>query len=175
LNGNGGNETDVTERREGLARPEDHAGLGRYTCRILKASALVPDTMALLSSWDKSVSLEENLRLARQGNILGKSGSFMTAKRCRHRGRRSLSDCSSKNALMGVLSGSRRSTPSPQSSAVARRIAEEFKRFYQRKYQEVPKHQHKRALVLTARKLVRLVFSISLVKDHTANLLTFAY
>ena len=37
---------------------------------------------------------------------------------------------------------------------------EGFKRFYQRKYQEVPKHQHKRALVLTARKLVRLVFSM---------------
>ena len=37
---------------------------------------------------------------------------------------------------------------------------EEYKRFYQRKYQEVPKHQHKRALVLTARKLVRLVFSM---------------
>jgi transposase len=37
---------------------------------------------------------------------------------------------------------------------------EEYKRFYQRKYQEVPKHQHKRALVLTARKLVNLVFSM---------------
>jgi hypothetical protein len=33
----------------------------------------VPDTVALLSSWDKSISLEENLRLARQGNILGKA------------------------------------------------------------------------------------------------------
>ena len=28
---------------------------------------------------------------------------------------------------------------------------------YQRKYQEVRKHQHRRAIVLTARKLVRLV------------------
>lgn len=37
---------------------------------------------------------------------------------------------------------------------------EEFRRFYERKYREVPKHQHKRALVLTARKLVRLVFSM---------------
>jgi hypothetical protein len=32
----------------------------------------------------------------------------------------------------------------------------EYKAFYWRKYQQVPKHQHKRALVLTARKLVRL-------------------
>jgi transposase len=34
---------------------------------------------------------------------------------------------------------------------------EEFGAYYRKKFQEVPKHQHKRALVLTARKLVRLV------------------
>lgn len=33
----------------------------------------------------------------------------------------------------------------------------EFSAYYRKKYGEVPKHQHKRALVLTARKLVRLV------------------
>ncbi|SDZ13236.1 IS110 family transposase [Thermoactinomyces sp. DSM 45892] len=33
----------------------------------------------------------------------------------------------------------------------------EYRAYYQKKYQEVPKHKHKRALVLTARKLVRLV------------------
>jgi len=33
----------------------------------------------------------------------------------------------------------------------------EYKAYYQRKYDEVRKHQHKRAIVLTARKLVRLV------------------
>jgi len=33
----------------------------------------------------------------------------------------------------------------------------EYAAFYDRKYHEVPKHKHKRALVLTARKLVRLV------------------
>jgi transposase len=32
-----------------------------------------------------------------------------------------------------------------------------YKDYYNKKYAEVPKHQHKRALVLTARKLVRLV------------------
>lgn len=36
----------------------------------------------------------------------------------------------------------------------------EFKRYYQTKFKEVPKHQHKRALALTARKLVRLVYSL---------------
>ncbi|GAW91807.1 IS110 family transposase [Calderihabitans maritimus] len=37
---------------------------------------------------------------------------------------------------------------------------EEYKAYYQKKYHEVTKHQHKRALVLTARKLVRLVFAL---------------
>ncbi|MNP77487.1 hypothetical protein D3C76_1749270 [compost metagenome] len=34
---------------------------------------------------------------------------------------------------------------------------EEFGEYYRKKYNEVPRNQHKRALVLTARKLVRLV------------------
>ena len=38
-----------------------------------------------------------------------------------------------------------------------RRHNPEFGAYYQKKYAEVTKHQHKRALVLTARKLVRLV------------------
>lgn len=35
-----------------------------------------------------------------------------------------------------------------------------YRAYYQRKYTESKKHHHKRALVLTARKLVRLVFSM---------------
>jgi len=37
---------------------------------------------------------------------------------------------------------------------------EEYRSYYQKKYQEVTKHKHKRALLLTARKLVRLVFAL---------------
>ena len=37
---------------------------------------------------------------------------------------------------------------------------EEYQIYYQKKYQEVPDHKHKRALVLSARKLVRLVFAL---------------
>jgi transposase len=37
---------------------------------------------------------------------------------------------------------------------------EEYRAYYQKKYREVNKHQHKRALVLTARKLVRLAFAM---------------
>lgn len=38
-----------------------------------------------------------------------------------------------------------------------RRYAFEYQAYYQKKYDETPKHKHKRAIVLTARKLVRLV------------------
>lgn len=41
-----------------------------------------------------------------------------------------------------------------------KRCDSEYRRYYRHKYQEVPKHQHKRALALTARKLVRLVFAL---------------
>lgn len=44
-----------------------------------------------------------------------------------------------------------------------RRCDSEFRCYYDLKYKEVNKHQHKRALALTARKLVRLVFR--LLKD----------
>ena len=45
-----------------------------------------------------------------------------------------------------------------------RRCDPEFKRYYNLKFKEVNKFQHKRALALTARKLVRLVFR--LLKDN---------
>ncbi|HHY80601.1 MAG TPA: IS110 family transposase [Thermoanaerobacter sp.] len=35
-----------------------------------------------------------------------------------------------------------------------------FKEYYNKKYREVPKHQHKRALVLTARRLIPLIFAM---------------
>ena len=45
-----------------------------------------------------------------------------------------------------------------------RRCDSEFRRYYDLKFNEVNKYQHKRALALTARKLVRLVFR--LLKDN---------
>ena len=41
-----------------------------------------------------------------------------------------------------------------------RRCDSEFKRYYYLKFKEVNKHQHRRALALTARKLVRLVYTL---------------
>nr|WP_288546659.1 IS110 family transposase [uncultured Blautia sp.] len=46
-----------------------------------------------------------------------------------------------------------------------RRYVPEYAEFYSRKYAEVTKHQHKRALALTSRKFVRLVFGL-LVKNQ---------
>jgi len=43
---------------------------------------------------------------------------------------------------------------------LVRMHAPEFRAFYELKYREATKHHHKRALVLTARKLVRLVFAL---------------
>lgn len=47
-----------------------------------------------------------------------------------------------------------------EAANVLRRCDPEFKRFYDLKYKEVSKHNHKRALALTARKLVRLVYTL---------------
>ena len=46
-----------------------------------------------------------------------------------------------------------------------RRFNPEYKDFYAKEYAEITKHQHKRALALTSRKLVRLVFGL-LVKNQ---------
>ena len=43
--------------------------------------------------------------------------------------------------------------------SVARHISE-YQEFYQKKYAEVTTHQHKRALALTSRKLIRLIFGL---------------
>ncbi|XJZ27743.1 IS110 family transposase [Bacillota bacterium Lsc_1132] len=47
-----------------------------------------------------------------------------------------------------------------QAAESIRKYDSEYKAFYNKKFNEVAKHQHKRALVLTARKLVRLVYSL---------------
>lgn len=44
-----------------------------------------------------------------------------------------------------------------EAAQLVRMHAPEYAAYYQRKYNEVPKHQHGRATVLTARKLVRLI------------------
>ncbi|WP_232454588.1 transposase [Domibacillus aminovorans] len=47
-----------------------------------------------------------------------------------------------------------------QAAESIRKHDSEYKAFYLKKYNEISKHKHKRALVMTARKLVRLVHSL---------------
>lgn len=50
-----------------------------YSTKILKGTALLQDTMALLASWDRRLSVEENLQRARHENMLGKSSRARAA------------------------------------------------------------------------------------------------
>lgn len=52
-----------------------------------------------------------------------------------------------------------------QAADAVRKHDAEYKAFYKAKFDEVTKHQHKRALVLTARKLVRLVHTLLRTKQ----------
>ena len=47
-----------------------------------------------------------------------------------------------------------------EATSHVRNHCQEFAAFYQKKYAEVKTHQHKRALALTARKLIRLIFGL---------------
>lgn len=44
-----------------------------YTSKIIKAGALLPDTKALLNSWDPELSVDENLKRVRHQNLMGKT------------------------------------------------------------------------------------------------------
>jgi hypothetical protein len=54
-----------------MERPS--TGTPLYSSKIIKAGALIPDTKALLSSWNLELSASENLRRVRHQNLLGKT------------------------------------------------------------------------------------------------------
>ena len=45
----------------------------RYTSRIIKAGALLPDTKLLLENWDEGADVQANLDRVRQENLFGKA------------------------------------------------------------------------------------------------------
>src|SRR5918997_4180166 len=53
-----------------MAQPLRNA---RYTSRIIKAGALLPDTKLLLENWDEGASVQANLDRVRQENLFGKA------------------------------------------------------------------------------------------------------
>jgi hypothetical protein len=55
------------------ARETSRAGAGRYSSKIIKAGALLPDTKTLLAHWDASETVEANLSRLRHENAFGKA------------------------------------------------------------------------------------------------------
>ena len=49
------------------------ASSSAHTSKLIKASALIPDTLALLNAWDPSVSVSDNLAMAQRTNLFGKA------------------------------------------------------------------------------------------------------
>lgn len=54
-------------------QPQQEQSQPIYSSRIIKASALIPDTKVLLSEWDLDLPAAENLERARHQNIFGKA------------------------------------------------------------------------------------------------------
>lgn len=57
----------------GEHRLADVLGNKRYSSKIIKAGALLPDTKLLLETWDTETDVENNLERVRQENLLGKA------------------------------------------------------------------------------------------------------
>lgn len=52
---------------------EECSNSPQYSSKIIKAGALLPDTKALLATWDLGLSVSENLHRVRKQNLLGKT------------------------------------------------------------------------------------------------------
>ena len=77
-----------------------------YTSKIARAGALLADTKTLLAHWDENLSVNENLKRAREGNIFAKNSrswieQFLGAFRQRY-----LSDESTARALATLVKNS---------------------------------------------------------------------
>jgi hypothetical protein len=57
----------------GEHRLADVVGNKRYSSKIIKAGALLPDTKLLLKAWDTDTDIASNLERVREENLLGKS------------------------------------------------------------------------------------------------------
>lgn len=51
----------------------DVLGKKRYSSKIIKAGALLPDTKLLLEIWDTDTDVKSNLERVREENLLGKA------------------------------------------------------------------------------------------------------
>jgi len=63
----------MDRRSTSVMEPAAQPGPARYSSRIIKAGALLPDTKTLLSHWDTAASVEDNLGRIRRENVFGKA------------------------------------------------------------------------------------------------------
>ena len=62
-----------TLARDILSKEKQLRPSAPYSSRIIKAGALIGDTKVLLSHWDVTVSVVENIKRVRQDNVFGKA------------------------------------------------------------------------------------------------------
>ena len=74
-----------------------------YSSRLIKATALLPDTKALMASWDLSVDVNMNLNNARQNNIFGKASRSRVEDILRIFKQRYFEDSQVGNALVTLV------------------------------------------------------------------------
>jgi Putative inner membrane protein (DUF1819) len=96
--------------REGLSlygerRLADALGNKRYSSKIIKAGALLPDTKLLLETWDTDTDVENNLERVREENLLGKSSRSRVEDVLRVFRQRYLEDPEVLRALVTLVKG----------------------------------------------------------------------
>lgn len=63
----------MERRSTSVMEPPAPSDQARYSSRIIKAGALLPDTKTLLSQWDTAATVEDNLGRIRRENVFGKA------------------------------------------------------------------------------------------------------
>jgi hypothetical protein len=63
----------MDRRSDSVMEPPARPGEARYSSKIIKAGALLPDTKTLLSCWDTAAPVSDNLASLRQENVFGKA------------------------------------------------------------------------------------------------------
>ena len=94
--------------KEGLSpcgerRLADALGNKRYSSKIIKAGALLPDTKLLLETWDTGADVEDNLERVREENLLGKSSRSRVEDVLRVFRQRYLKDPEMLRALLALV------------------------------------------------------------------------
>ncbi len=89
----------------GEHRLTDAVGNKRYSSKIIKAGALLPDTKSLLETWDTTTDTESNLERVREENLLGKSSRSRVEDVLRVFRQRYLEDPEMLKALVALVKG----------------------------------------------------------------------